>query len=108
MQALLDRLGNPHRAIPLVHITGTKGKGSTAAMIATALRTAGRRTGLFTSPHLTHVEERIQVDGAPISQDDLAARMSEVAVAVNELEADRSLPRLTFFEVGTALGFLHF
>jgi dihydrofolate synthase/folylpolyglutamate synthase len=108
MEALLARLGDPHRALPLVHITGTKGKGSTAAMIAASLRAAGRRTGLFTSPHLVHVEERIQVDGEPISHADLATRMTEVAAAVNELEADRSLPRLTFFEVGTALGFLHF
>jgi dihydrofolate synthase/folylpolyglutamate synthase len=108
MEALLARLGNPHRAIPLVHITGTKGKGSVAAMIAASLRAAGRRTGLFTSPHLVHVEERIQVDGEPITHADLAARMTEVAEAVNDLETDRSLPRLTFFEVGTALGFLHF
>ena len=108
MQALLARLGNPHHAIPLVHITGTKGKGSTAAMIATALQAAGRRTGLFISPHLVHVEERIQVDGEPISRAALAERMTEVAAAVEELETDRSMPRITFFEVGTALGFLHF
>lgn len=108
MEALLACLGNPHHALPLVHITGTKGKGSVAAMIAASLRAAGRRTGLFTSPHLVHVEERIQVDGVLISHSELAARMAEVAAAVNELERDRSLPRLTFFEIGTALGFLHF
>lgn len=108
MLALLARLGQPHRSVPTIHITGTKGKGSTAAMIAAALRAEGRRVGLFTSPHLLHVEERIQVDGRPISHGELASLMAEVAAAVNELEADRTMPRITFFEVGTALGFLHF
>jgi dihydrofolate synthase/folylpolyglutamate synthase len=108
MEALLVKLGRPHRSLPLVHVTGTKGKGSTAAMIAAALQATGRRTGLFTSPHLVQVEERIQVDGVPISHDELAARMTEVAVAVEALEVDRNAPRITFFEVCTALGFLHF
>src|SRR6185437_6240028 len=102
MQALLHRLGDPHRRLPLVHITGTKGKGSTAAMLAAILQQAGYRVGLFTSPHLAHVEERIQVDGSPISHEDLAARMAEVAAAAT------GMPPPTFFEIGTALGFLHF
>lgn len=101
MHALLEGLGNPHRRYPIVHITGTKGKGSTAAMLAAILRAANLRVGLFTSPHLTHVEERIQVDGEPIPRPELAERMTEVAAAATE-------PDLTFFEIGTALGFLHF
>ena len=108
MQALLHLLGDPHLRLPLVHITGTKGKGSTAAMIASILRCAGLRVGLFTSPHLTHVEERIQIDGVPIARAELAALMAEVAAATCELEADRLLPKITFFEIGTALGFLYF
>lgn len=96
MLALLARLGQPHLAVPTIHITGTKGKGSTAAMIAAALRAEGRRVGLFTSPHLLHVEERIQVDGRPISHGELASLMTDVAAAVNELEADRTMPRITF------------
>ncbi len=107
MRALLRLLGDPHDRVRLVHVTGTKGKGSTCAMLASVLRAAGYRVGLFTSPHLEHVEERIQVDGVPISHAELAARMEEVAPAVRELEK-HGAPGITFFEIGTALGFLHF
>jgi dihydrofolate synthase/folylpolyglutamate synthase len=106
MRALLRLLGDPHDRVRLVHVTGTKGKGSTCAMLASVLREAGYRVGLFTSPHLVHVEERIQINGVPISRDELAARMEEVAAAVKHLEGRG--PQITFFEIGTALGFLHF
>ena len=108
MRALLRRLGDPQDRLRLVHVTGTKGKGSTCAMLASVLRVAGYRIGLFTSPHLTHVEERIQIDGVPISRPELVARMEEVAPAVRAMEAEAQLPSPTFFEIGTALGFLHF
>ncbi len=108
MRALLRRLGDPQDRVRLVHVTGTKGKGSTCAMITSVLRAAGYRVGLFTSPHLEHVEERVQVDGAPISRAELVARMAEVAPAVRAMEAEPDLPPPTFFEIGTALGFLHF
>ncbi|HEX4610396.1 MAG TPA: folylpolyglutamate synthase/dihydrofolate synthase family protein [Urbifossiella sp.] len=107
MRALLRRVNDPHERVRLVHVTGTKGKGSTAAMLAAVLRAAGYRVGLFTSPHLTDVRERIQVDGGSISQAELAARMAELAPAVAAMDAD-GLPPPTFFEIGTALGFLHF
>ena len=107
MQALLSLLGNPHDQLRLVHVTGTKGKGSTSAMLASILRAAGYRVGLFTSPHLTHVEERIQVDGTPISDVELTALMEAVAPAVRAMESDGGTAP-TFFEIGTALGFLHF
>jgi dihydrofolate synthase/folylpolyglutamate synthase len=112
MRALLQLLGNPHERVRLIHVTGTKGKGSTCAMLAAILQAAGYRVGLFTSPHLEHVEERIQVDGVPISHRELTTRVAEVAAAVHHLEgnresADRSASP-TFFEIGTALGFLHF
>jgi dihydrofolate synthase/folylpolyglutamate synthase len=107
MRALLRRVGDPHDRVRLVHVTGTKGKGSTSAMLASILRAAGYRVGLFTSPHLTDVRERIQVDGEPISQVELAARMAELAPAVAAMDAD-GFPPPTFFEIGTALGFLHF
>src|SRR5919198_6578945 len=87
MRALLRLLGDPHERLRLVHVTGTKGKGSTCAMLASVLRAAGYRVGLFTSPHLEHVEERIQVDGVPITHAEVAARMEEVAPAVRELES---------------------
>jgi dihydrofolate synthase/folylpolyglutamate synthase len=106
MRALLRLLGDPHDRVRLVHVTGTKGKGSTCAMLSSVLRAAGYRVGLFTSPHLVHVEERIQVDGESISRDELAGRMAEVAAAVKQLEGGG--PQITFFEIGTALGFLHF
>ncbi len=104
MRALLKRLGDPHKALRIIHIAGTKGKGSTAAMLAAILRQAGYRTGLFTSPHLCRVEERFQVDDAPITVDELRAALREVRQAVEF----RPLPELTFFEVATAVGFLHF
>ena len=108
MRALLRRLGDPQDRVRLVHVTGTKGKGSTCAMLASVLRATGYRVGLFTSPHLEHVEERIQVNGVPITRAELVACMGEVAPAVRAMEAETELPSPSFFEIGTALGFLHF
>src|SRR4051812_27980224 len=109
MRAVLRRLGDPHRRVRSVHIAGTKGKGSTSAILASILRAAGHRTGLFTAPHLSDVSERVQVDGIPISRDEIAVRMGEVAAAVRELDSEGDPARSpTFFEVITALGFLHF
>lgn len=107
MRALLRRAGDPHERVRLVHVTGTKGKGSTSAMLAAVLRASGFCVGLFTSPHLTDVRERIQVDSEPISEAELAARVAELAPAVAAMDAD-GFPPPTFFEIGTALGFLHF
>jgi dihydrofolate synthase / folylpolyglutamate synthase len=106
MRALLHRLGDPHEQLKTVHVAGSKGKGSTCAMLASVLRYAGYRTGLFTSPHLTDVRERIQVDGELIAKDELAGLMAEIKPAVEELESAGEPP--TFFEVGTAVGFLYF
>src|SRR5438132_8990926 len=114
MRALLERLGNPQKRLRVIHIAGSKGKGSTSAMLAAILRRAGYRTGLFTSPHLCCVEERIQVNGEAISSDELTALLSEVCDVVGEWAAEGSEQSArctlspTFFEVATALGFLHF
>src|ERR1700677_2851618 len=83
MRALLRLLGDPQERLRTIHVAGTKGKGSTSGMLPSVLRAAGYRVCLFTSPHLCDVSERIQVEGIPISRGELAARMEEVAEAVN-------------------------
>src|SRR6202011_1242250 len=110
MRALLRLLGDPQDRLRIIHVAGSKGKGSTSAMLATILRRAGYRTGLFTSPHLTRVEERIEGDGTPISPDELAALVEDVRPAVEAVDARRApgAVGVTFFEIATALGLLHF
>jgi len=105
---LLERLGNPQNAARSVHIAGTKGKGSTAAMIAAILNRSGYRVGLYTSPHLLSITERMQVDGKPIAEDSFArlvARLKPEAEAVNRLG---TYGELTTFELLTALAFGYF
>ncbi len=109
MSALLDRLGAPHRRYGVVHVAGSKGKGSTSAIAALALASAGHRTGLATSPHLHSWRERIVVDGEPVSEGvfaDLAERTEAAAVATEV--ASRELGGVTTFELVTAMGFLAF
>jgi dihydrofolate synthase/folylpolyglutamate synthase len=108
MRTLLRRLGDPQDRLRILHVAGSKGKGSTAAMLAAVLGAAGYRTGLFTSPHLVAVEERIQLDRVPISRAELAVLMDEIREACSGPAGARLGRELTFFEVGTALGFLHF
>src|SRR5262245_12788652 len=69
--------GDPHQRLRIIHVAGSKGKGSTSAMLASVLGQAGFRAGLFTSPHLCHVEERIQVDGHPVSPEELRALLEQ-------------------------------
>jgi len=104
MRLLLDILGNPHERLRIIHIAGSKGKGSTSALLASILQAENYRVGLFTSPHLVSVEERIQVDREPISKFELAALLTEIRGRTTKAFAEE----LTFFEIGTALGFLHF
>jgi dihydrofolate synthase/folylpolyglutamate synthase len=108
METLLDRLGNPHKGRKTIHIAGTKGKGSTAAMISSVLSSAGYPTGLFTSPHLVSWQERIAVNGRPISQKSFARMMALIAQHVNVLNREARFGKLTTFEVVTALAFLYF
>ena len=100
---LLGRLGDPHMGLKYVHITGTNGKGSTAAMVSSVLIQAGLRTGLYTSPHLWHFGERFQVDGVPISDDDLG-RITERVLQAAEGMSDPA----TEFELMTAVAMLYF
>ena len=102
-RALLAALGNPEKALKFVHITGSNGKGSTAAMLASVLAAAGYRTGLFTSPHLYRFNERFQVNGAPIP-DAALDRLAERVLAA----ADTLPEHPTEFELMTAIGFLWF
>ncbi|MBI5245358.1 MAG: bifunctional folylpolyglutamate synthase/dihydrofolate synthase [Elusimicrobia bacterium] len=95
-----ERLGNPHRAVPCVHVAGTNGKGSFCALLASVLKEAGCRTGLYTSPHLCDVRERIQVDGVPVSEEDFGRAIA----AVREAESEPA----TYFEALTAAAFRHF
>jgi dihydrofolate synthase/folylpolyglutamate synthase len=108
MRALLRLVGDPQKRLRIVHVAGTKGKGSTSAMLEAVLRQAGYSVGLFTSPHLEEVTERIQVNRQNITREELIARLEEIRPAVEALERSISNRAPTFFEVGTALGFLHF
>lgn len=109
MQALLEALGNPHRRTAFVHVAGTNGKGSTCAMIESAARQAGRRTGLYTSPHLIEPTERICVDGRPVSPAEFAAAFDRVHQAAEELIRQGALERHpTYFETVTAMAFVLF
>lgn len=111
MRRLLALLGDPHLAVKALHIAGTKGKGSTAVMAAAILQAAGYRTGLYTSPHLDRIEERIVVDGRMCPEEAFFKLCEQVQPAVEQLDreaesAGASGP--TFFEVTTAMAFLHF
>jgi len=109
MRVLAAALGHPERTFPSVLIAGTNGKGSTAAMLASILRAAGYRTGLYTSPHLSRVNERIQIDGVPIADEDFARLYFRVDGTAAQLVRDGALPHHpSFFETVTALAFLYF
>jgi len=107
IRALTELLGDPQRAYPVIHITGTNGKTSTARMIETLLRARGLRTGLFTSPHLTSMQERICVDGQMLNADRFADAYEEVLPYVELVDAGQPA-RLSFFEVLTAMAFAVF
>jgi dihydrofolate synthase/folylpolyglutamate synthase len=99
---LVSLLGDPQRAYPVIHVTGTNGKTSTARMIETLLRTRGLRTGLFTSPHLSSIRERIMVDGQPVSAEQFVASYNELAPYVALVDGRQPVP-LSFFEVLTGM-----
>ena len=102
MRALMVELGNPQDQYPILHVAGTKGKGSVSALCASALEAAGYRVGLYTSPHLLDYCERIQINNEPISHAGLVELVEQMKPAVARI------PKLTTFEITTALGFLYF
>ncbi len=99
---LLKDLGDPQEDYAVIHVAGTKGKGSTAAMIASALRAGGYHTGFYTSPHMQEYTERIQVDGKMIAQDQFVDLIEEMKPQIEKVQ------QLSSFEIGTALAFLYF
>ena len=108
IRTVMEALGSPQDRLRLVHVAGTNGKGSTCAMMESALRSGGR-TGLFTSPHLAAPTERIRVDGRPVSEERFAAAFDRVHQAVEELVAAGTLEfHTTYFETVTAMAFLIF
>src|SRR5437763_13017029 len=103
MRGLLKRLGNPHEHFRSVHVAGTKGKGSTCAMIAAMLQACGYKVGLYTSPHLVDIRERICINGEMIPQSDFARLMRQIEPIVARMK-----PTPTYFDVLTAIGFKYF
>lgn len=107
----MDVLGEPNKAFPIIHVTGTNGKTSTARMIESVLRAHGLSTGRYTSPHLSRVTERISIDGHPVSDETFVRIWDEIRpylqIVDSELEA-QGQPRLTYFECLTILGFAIF
>ncbi|MFO7937179.1 MAG: folylpolyglutamate synthase/dihydrofolate synthase family protein [Kiritimatiellia bacterium] len=104
---LLESLGNPHLAVAAIHIAGTNGKGSVAAVCEAVLRAAGYPVGRYTSPHLNSVNERFLINGSPVSDECLVAGAEQVCAAIRKIEEANDL-RISFFEAMTALAFLLF
>src|SRR3954447_5177664 len=100
-RALLKEMGNPHEVMPSIHVGGTNGKGSVSTLVASALREAGWRVGLYTSPHLASFRERIRVDGVPIAENAMAMWTERLQPVILERKA-------TFFEATTAIAFADF
>ncbi|MHC4742290.1 MAG: bifunctional folylpolyglutamate synthase/dihydrofolate synthase [Planctomycetota bacterium] len=104
MEKLLALLGDPHKKVPTAHIAGTKGKGSTAAMLGKMLEANGYKVGLYTSPHVVHLHERIMVNSQMISEKEMHKLLNRVHGPLKKMGQDAP----TFFEIMTALAFLHF
>jgi dihydrofolate synthase/folylpolyglutamate synthase len=108
MKYLLGHLGDPHRQVPSIHVAGSDGKGSTSAMIASILSSAGYKVGLYTSPHLHKITERIRIGTKPISESDFCSIVEEAWPAIEKTEKKFGHGGTTFFEAMTSLAFLHF
>ena len=108
IQALLERADQPQQQVPYIHVAGTNGKGSVCALLAGALSAAGYRTGLYTSPHLHHFNERIQIDGVPIPDNDLAQQIATVTRDADILTSEAGVRPATFFECATAIAWRYF
>ncbi|HET6328960.1 MAG TPA: folylpolyglutamate synthase/dihydrofolate synthase family protein [Planctomycetaceae bacterium] len=108
MRRLLEQTGNPHEGLKVIHIAGTKGKGSTSAMAASILTAAGQKTGLFTSPHVSAFEERMVVDGASPSPGHLVDLVNRLIEPIEHMDRAPEGPGPTYFELATAIAWLYF
>jgi dihydrofolate synthase/folylpolyglutamate synthase len=105
---LLAKLGNPHRRLKVVHVAGSKGKGSTAALIASILTHAGYKIGLFTQPHLISPRERCRINSRLISEEEFAQSVDRLKPSIEAMGELKSIGRVSFFEIYTALAFSYF
>jgi len=106
MEKLLKSIGNPHKKFPTVHIAGTKGKGSTATMLARMIEANDYSVGLYTSPHVTSLHERIAIDEQLIARKDLVSLINRIHAPIERMDKKGDCP--TFFEIFTAMAFMHF
>ena len=109
IKALLSLVGDPHLAVPMIHVAGTKGKGSTVSMMASVLEASGLRSGVYTSPHLHSVRERIAITGVgPITEGEFTQKTALLEPLVRSLNREDTYGHITTFEMLTVVGFLHF
>ena len=108
VERLLEKLGNPHLAARTVHIAGTKGKGSTSAMVASILRQAGYKVGLYTSPHLLSYTERIRINGKPIAEAEWVRLVEKLQPHITAVNEEKEFGELTTFEILTVMAFTEF
>jgi dihydrofolate synthase / folylpolyglutamate synthase len=108
MRRLLEQIGNPHEGLKVIHVAGTKGKGSTSAMAAAILTASGYKTGLYTSPHVSAFEERMMVDGNPPSPTQFVDLVNRLIEPIERMDQATEGPGPTYFELATALAWLYF
>ncbi len=108
MRVLLSLIGNPHERLSAIHVAGTKGKGSTCAMIASVLTAAGHRAGLYISPHISVFEERMTVDGVRPSPDEIVALVNRLLPTIAHMDGLPGQMQPTYFELATAMAWLYF
>ena len=108
MQAFASLLGNPERFYPSIHVAGTNGKGSTCALLESVYRGAGYKTGMFTSPHLTYVGERLRINGVPVGEERLARLVEEHCILADAVASGGLQESPTYFEFMTGMAFSYF
>jgi len=108
IHALLKSLGDPHKKSPVIHVAGSKGKGSVTAMVSSILYSNGYKVGMFSSPHIHTFRERIRVNGTPITEKEFIDLVDRIWPALQEISRNTNLGSVTLFEALTAMAFVHF